>query len=489
MPIVGVTTNEDGSARIHRTVTCKVAIGLPPDSNANYPKKLDHLVFLKQIMEDKTMKWKIDTEKQDHFGAGCKECWVVFLDNDIDTVFRTELAAYVKTKCWCRGDGERAERRKQVEKEWPPKGDFAIFKGPCANHGCPDFEPQGDKPAACKPSADLYFMLADYPTLGTICRIHTSSYQSIRQIHSALMDLQAVTGGRLMGVRAKLFVMPAKSVFTQKGVEKTGTKFVLGLELAAKDMPELMLQMSNTAVMFQGLQKQLAGHVLEIEEDDEPRAAEITAEFYVDGTATQEEDTEEKLREQADKLIQEARPGWNMAKRQGEIAKYKGRMQELIDKITTAMKGESCPATSPKTQTDKSPESSAAEAHVAASSADDPQPSSATTQPATDAAAPATRRYVRPARSTAEATQTSAQSTKDEANTHGMLITDDDFDFSGIPGGDDAQEIQASSSASAEAVVETKLGGTAGVDNKQAVESNPVVVKGDKANGKSRFTF
>lgn len=346
MPIVGLTHEKDGSPRIHRTVNCKVAIGLPPGDGKNYPQKLDHFVFLKQAMDGKDLKWIVDEEKQQHYGEKCKEFWIVLLDDDLDTCFRTEFAAYVKTRCWCRGDGESAMRREKVDNQF--KGDFKVWPNPCANHGCPDSQPQGDKPAACKPSADLYFMLADFPTLGTICRIHTSSYQSIRQIYSALQDLRAVTGGRLMGVRCKLFVQPARNVFEQGGVEKTGTKFVLGLELSAKDIPQMIEAMSQTAFMFQGLQKQLSGRVLEIEEEEVERAAEITPEFYgptIDVQPT--EDPEKAIREECDRLMSQDRH--NAAYREAKLAQYKGRMQELLDKIKATRKG-SGNGTSPKNE-------------------------------------------------------------------------------------------------------------------------------------------
>jgi hypothetical protein len=434
--IVGLTNEKDGSPRLHRTVTTKIAIGLPPDDKSNYPKKLDHFVFLKQVMVDNKMQWVVDQEKQDHFGADCKNFWIVFLDDDVDTVFRTELAAYVKTRCWCRGDGERAQRRKQVGEEWPPKGDFQIYKGACGNNGCKDFEPQNGKPAACKPSADLYFMLGDYPTLGTICRIHTSSYQSIRQIHSALLDLQAVTGGRLMGVRAKLFVMPARNVFEQNGVEKTGTKFVLGLELAAKDIPELMTQMASTSVMFQGLQKQLAGRVLEVEEDDEERAPEIAAEFYHDKSESQvvKEDPEAALKQEADTLMREKFPAWNEAKRMMKIGQYEGKMPELIEKlkkVPTPEGGASRPTANTSSSPVALPPSSADQGKPrSASSAENSQPSSATTGSRSETSVtpkPVTSESAMPAQPTSGQTETTVQTTPTKPNLHGVEITDDDF--------------------------------------------------------------
>jgi hypothetical protein len=422
MPIVGLTHEKDGSARIHRTVSCKVAIGLAPDEQSNYPKKLDHFAFLKLEMVGREMKWVVDEEKQEHYGDKCKAVWILFFDNDPDTIFRTEMAAFVKTKCWCRGDGEKAQRRKKVDGQY--KGDFEIWDGPCANHGCPDAESQNGKPAACKPSGDLYFMLQDFPTLGTICRIHTSSYQSIRQISSALRDLQAVTGGRLMGIACKLFVMPAKSVFVQAGQEKTGTKFVLGLELAARDMPQLMDSMSKTAGMFMGLQKQLKGAVLEVEEeDDELRAGEIAAEFYPEQGQPEPQDPEAALRARADELLRENYPQHNTAQRIAMLGRYSGRMQELIDRLSNDPEANKCRVKSEATETEPSRSSSAGAVRTNASSAGNRQPSSATTQPKTERAA--TSRSAAGAQSTPAQTRTTAPRTK--ANAHGVEITDDDF--------------------------------------------------------------
>jgi len=426
MPIIGLTHQLDGSLHIRRTVTTKVAIGLAPEEGRNYPKKLDHFAFLRKEMDGNDISWVVDEEKQDHFGSDCKSFWIILMSDDPDECFRTQMAAFVKTRCWCKGDGEKAERRVQIGGEY--KGEFQTWNGPCKNGGCKDAKSINGKPAACKPSGDLYFMLQDFPTLGTICRIHTSSYQSIMQVSSALRDLQAVTGGRLMGISCKLFVSPDTSTYEQGGVSKTGTKYVLGLELAAKDMPQLMTTMSNTARMFQGLQKQLKGAVLDVEEDETERASEIAGEFYYDKSESQE-DPEEALRSKADEMLQAAFPDRNQAWRQGYISKYAGKLQELIEKIPSpALKGESCPATPGKTTTETSPSSNAAGGNSnGASSAANHQPSSATTP--SEAGRPATRRSARAAQSTPEPTPTSAQptQTKDEPNIHGMTITDDDF--------------------------------------------------------------
>lgn len=341
MPIIGLTHEKDGRIRTSRTVTTKIAIGLPPDTNSNYPKKLDHFVFLQKTQQGKEIGWEVNQELQEHYGEKCKEFWIVFLDDDPDQVFRTEYAAFVKRGCWCKGDGEHAMRR-----DLGPKGDqwgeLKVWNRPCANGGCQEFEE-----GKCKPSGDLYFMLADYPSLGSICRWHTSSYQSIREVYSALQDLRRVTGGRLMGVAAKLFVRAEKNVFEQNGKTMTGTKFVVGLELRASDMAGIQTKMLETAKVFNQIKGELNGTVLEIEEDEAERGAEISAEFGYTvngGKLLAPEDPEKDLRAEADKLLLKHYPEMNAAKRQMQIGKYQGRMQELLAKLRQNGKETSVPS-------------------------------------------------------------------------------------------------------------------------------------------------
>lgn len=55
MPIIGVTHTNDGEVRVNRTVTVKVAIGLPLTGESNRPQRLDHFIFLRKIIRDKAI--------------------------------------------------------------------------------------------------------------------------------------------------------------------------------------------------------------------------------------------------------------------------------------------------------------------------------------------------------------------------------------------------------------------------------------------------
>src|SRR6185437_12662998 len=194
MPIVGVTVDKEGAPIVRQTVTHKLAIGLGPNTpanTANYPKKLDRIAFMKKNAEGK---WVFDQELEEHYKRTCggppRSLKIVLFDNDIEKVFPTSMKAYKARGCWCRGDGEKAERRDldKGEREFKPYT-------PCANHGCPLPEKK-----ECKPMGSLYFSLVDFLKLGSVCKVTTTSWQSIAQIHGALATLQRMTGGVLMGI-------------------------------------------------------------------------------------------------------------------------------------------------------------------------------------------------------------------------------------------------------------------------------------------------
>ena len=115
MPIIGLTHNSDGSAILRRSVTTKIAIGLPPKDKSDHPQSLDHFVFQRKGQRGSGISaevlWEIDQEKTEHYGKGCREVEIILLDNAPDRVFRTEYAWWTATQKQCWGDGETATRR------------------------------------------------------------------------------------------------------------------------------------------------------------------------------------------------------------------------------------------------------------------------------------------------------------------------------------------------------------------------------------------
>jgi hypothetical protein len=195
----------------------------------------------------------------------------MLIDDDIENVFPSSYAWWTSTERRCWGDGVSATRRtaeKPGGQPWPH----------CGN-GCPELAA-----GLCKPSGDLRFVLADFPRLGSVCRIHTSSYRSIRQIHSALEEIQTFTGGRLAGITAKLTVRPEEATYFDRKEKrkKTSSIWALSLEVEGDDMRKLIANLTENARLFAETRKLLGsgGKVLEVVEDEQEQAPEVAAEFY-----------------------------------------------------------------------------------------------------------------------------------------------------------------------------------------------------------------
>lgn len=269
--IVGVTHDSDGRAALRLAVSTKVAIGIPPQGDRNYPSKLDHFVFLRKKKTAKGIEWERDSELMKHYGNDCRAFEIMLIDDDINNVFPTSYAWWTATERKCWGDGTQAIRRTP---EHPTGGPWTPCGSQCAELGA----------GLCKPSGDLRFVLADFPRLGSVCRIHTTSYRSIRQIHSALEEIQTFTGGRLAGITAKLVVRPEQATYLDRKEQrkKTATIWALSLEVDGDDIRKLVAKLTGSARLFAETRKLLGWgeRVIEVMEDEEEQAPEITAEFY-----------------------------------------------------------------------------------------------------------------------------------------------------------------------------------------------------------------
>ena len=269
--IIGVTHDQDGRVVQRLSVSTKVSIGLPPNGDRNHPTKLDHFVFLRKKKSANRIGWEVDPELTEHYGAECRELHIMLIDDDIENVFPSSYAWWTATERKCWGDGTSATRRtaeKPDGKPWTTCGT-----------GCPELAS-----GQCKPSGDLRFVLADFPRLGSVCRIHTCSYRSIRQIHSSLQEIQTFTGGRLAGINAKLTVRPEEDTYFDRNEKRkrTSSFWALSLEVEGDDMRKLIANLTENARLFAESRRLLGsgGKVLEVVEDEQDQAPEVAAEFY-----------------------------------------------------------------------------------------------------------------------------------------------------------------------------------------------------------------
>ena len=310
MGILGLTHDENGTALEKLPVTIKVAIGEGPEpgSENGHPRRLDHFVFKRKTLRGQDVVWVPAPEIAEPHGEKPTQLGIIFLNDDPREVLRTEYALWTPSGCKCRGElvqianggGPRFEmhatRRTQKHPEgevWP--GNYKYVDGPkkgqpvepCGD-GCPDLE-RGD----CRPSGDLYFILERFPMFGAICRLHTSSYRSVRNLSNGLMQIRRLSGGRLTGIKAILKATPERISYSDRdGSRHTSVAHILSLEIGATDLRTLVANMTEARTLLgegRAAFDLSRGVQYVVRETDGERAQEIAGEFYPNGEAVAEE--------------------------------------------------------------------------------------------------------------------------------------------------------------------------------------------------------
>src|ERR1700730_15307832 len=284
MGILGLTHDESGVALEKLPVAIKVAIGEAPEpGNQNiHQRRLDHFVFKRKILRGQDVVWEPAPDITEAHEAKPTELGIVFLHDDPEEILRNEYAWWTAAGCKCRGElvqiahgnGVRYEMRAICKTRQHPEGEawpgqYRYAGGSnkdqpyeSCGDGCPDLE-RGD----CRPSGDLYFMLEKFPKLGAVCRLHTSSYRSVRNLSNGLMQIRRFHGNRLSGVKALLRATTEKIGYAeQKGTRHSSVVHILSLEISVRDMTRARVFGSDLQYF--------------VRESDAERASELSAEFY-----------------------------------------------------------------------------------------------------------------------------------------------------------------------------------------------------------------
>lgn len=287
--IYGLTHNEDGEALQRLAVAFKVSIGIPAKDGKNYPSKADHF-FIRS--KDAAGEWADDTEFMKHLQeiycpagdggrrAPLREFDIVFLSDKLDDVFRTELAWWSSSERKCFGDGLKAMRSittvdKDTAREHP--GERYVEWEPCGEK-CPDL-----KERRCKPNGQLFFIFKDRPVMGNVASYTTTSYETVRRLHSSLLQIHQITGGRLRGIPLKIVMRPGPTRYQQDGKMKKGMAYFVNIEFRQNDWAKMIPELIKSSVQYDKVL--LAGpKMLEtVEEEpiiDAEEAHAMAAEFY-----------------------------------------------------------------------------------------------------------------------------------------------------------------------------------------------------------------
>jgi hypothetical protein len=360
MGILGLTHDENGAALEKLPVTLKVAIGEGPEPGKEngHPRKLDHFVFKRKTLREQEVVWEPALDIARAHGEKPTELGIIFLNDDPGEVFRTEYALWTPGGCKCHGElvqianGEgvrfemQATRRTQKHPEgepWP--GNYKYVDGPKkgqsveqCGEGCPDLE-RGD----CRPSGDLYFILEKFPIFGAICRLHTSSYRSVRNLSNGLMQIRRLNGGRLAGIKAILKASPERVSYSDRdGTRHNSVAHILSLEIGATDLRTLVANMTEPVRLLNQGHSALdlsRGVQYVVRETDSERAKEIAGEFYPNGNDAVEELVDSAIGqsdrdEQLARICELARRiGFNDAKTRMLIGQTVGDLASLERKL------------------------------------------------------------------------------------------------------------------------------------------------------------
>jgi hypothetical protein len=196
--------------------------------------------------------------------------------NDIDMVFNSTLAYYRGRNRFCWGDGETAQRLTITQNgEHPRFGPAAPF-GPCGET-CPDFVAR-----RCKPLASLQVILEEQQQIGGAYLFKTTSWNSIRNIMTALTAIKAQAGGLLAWVPLTMKLVP--QVVQPKDGGTANTAYIV--QIVFEGSPQQLLTtvrelLGTRAPLIQELRELEAGlKALPPAEEEAGEASDTQEEFY-----------------------------------------------------------------------------------------------------------------------------------------------------------------------------------------------------------------
>jgi hypothetical protein len=179
--------------------------------------------------------------------------------------------------------------------------------------------------------------------LGAICRLHTGSYRSIRNLSNGLMQIRRLNGGHLNGIKAVLKASPEKISYSDRdGTRHTSVAYILSLEIGGTDLRSLVANMTEPARLLGEGRPTIElsrGVQYVVHETDAERAEEISGEFYPNTEAAARESAERSIgqsekEEQLARICEMARRiGYNDAKTKMLIGQYAGNLAALERKL------------------------------------------------------------------------------------------------------------------------------------------------------------
>lgn len=232
----------------------KIHLGIKKVSkNGNeYPSQTDYFV----VTAGDTTTEQAAAAFKTAYGEQPKELTIMFPLNDREEFFPQAYKRYAASGLMCKGNGEYA-----IEVI-----DGKLVERDCDPELCPHFQSK-----QCHLRGHLQVILPELPGLG-VWQIDTGSFNSVRNINSAIAYIQTLTGGRIAMIPLKLIIRP------HKGRDETGkatNNFVMDIASENIRMMDVLEAAQKTALQ-----------VLMPAVDFDAEDAEIFSDDVIDVSAT-----------------------------------------------------------------------------------------------------------------------------------------------------------------------------------------------------------
>ncbi|MGH2331790.1 hypothetical protein [Thermoanaerobacter mathranii] len=189
----------------------KIRLGVKSKTveGTQYPTAVDYFVI-----DEKNTPKNIAEKIKKLYGEKPQKLRIKFFSNDLEQVFPQFLKYYQKGTLICRGDGEKALRRKE---------NGEIKEITCQYKNCPYYQQK-----LCKPIGHLKFYLDGIP--GGFFQIDTSSVNSIININTRFEQIKTAHGGNIINVPLEIVLSPIQiQVKTENNKNFNRTVYIIDI--------------------------------------------------------------------------------------------------------------------------------------------------------------------------------------------------------------------------------------------------------------------
>ncbi len=205
----------------------RIKIGMKGDEKTSsqgkkfmMPVKLDHFLLttmqrdaVGRLLPDTALMARLQPE-----GGKIIEIPVRLLFDDIDLNFQTRYACYRGNRCWCSGDGEKAQRLAGEN-----NGKYQEVSCPCER-----MDPYYTGQDRCKILGTLQVLIEGTDRIGGVWKFRSTSWNTVNAVLSSLALIKTITGGPLAGIPLWMVLSPKTVTVPTSG--QNMVVFVVSLE-------------------------------------------------------------------------------------------------------------------------------------------------------------------------------------------------------------------------------------------------------------------